>query len=102
MIASGIDLAGVQSRPTGFCVVDARSMHVKTRLLFIDIDVLKAVKESKLAAAAIGAGLFIPRGRRSLEQRGSVHLRECDGELLRRGIRFLHPSIYVGYVTTQV
>jgi len=86
LIASGIDLAGVQNRPTGFCVVDAWSMHVRTWLLFIDIDVLKAVKESNLAAVAIDVPLPIPKSRRSLERRSSIHLMECDRGLLRLGI----------------
>ncbi len=40
-IASGIDLAGVETRPSGFCVNDTESMLAKTRLRFSDVDVLK-------------------------------------------------------------
>lgn len=88
MIASGIDLAGVQKRPSGFCVVDTDSMHATTRLLYTDIDLVKAVEESNPAVVAIDAPLSIPKGRRSLEERSPIHLRECDRELLKRGIKF--------------
>ena len=32
--------------------------------------------------------MSLPAGRESIEQRTNVHLRECDKELLRRGIKF--------------
>ena len=32
--------------------------------------------------------LSLPAGRDSIDQRTDIHLRECDKELLRRGIRF--------------
>lgn len=37
---------------------------------------------------AIDAPLSLPTGRKSIEQRTEVHLRECDKELLKRGIKF--------------
>lgn len=37
---------------------------------------------------AIDAPLALPKGRKSLEERESVHLRECDRALLRMGIKF--------------
>ncbi|MDH5362656.1 MAG: DUF429 domain-containing protein, partial [Aigarchaeota archaeon] len=81
-------MAGVQKRPSGFCVVDTDSMHATTRLLYTDIDLVKAVEESNPAVVAIDAPLSIPKGRRSLEERSPIHLRECDRELLKRGIKF--------------
>jgi hypothetical protein len=44
--------------------------------------------ESKPKIIAIDAPLSLPAGRESVEQRTNVHLRECDRELLRRGIKF--------------
>ena len=35
---------------------------------------------------SIDAPLFLPKGRKSLEQRGPPHLRACDRELLRMKI----------------
>jgi len=37
---------------------------------------------------AIDAPLSLPTGRKSIEQKTGVHLRECDKELLKRGIKF--------------
>jgi hypothetical protein len=49
---------------------------------------LKRIEESKPKIVAIDAPLSLPAGRESIEQRTNVHLRECDKELLRRGIKF--------------
>jgi len=40
------------------------------------------------AAVAMDAPLSIPRERRSLEERDSIHLRPCGRELLKQRIKF--------------
>jgi predicted nuclease with RNAse H fold len=82
----GLDLAGVEGRPTGFCVL--KDMKAETCLVYKDEEVLKRTGGSKPEIVAIDAPLSLPAGRESIEQRTNVHLRECDKELLRRGIRF--------------
>jgi predicted nuclease with RNAse H fold len=82
----GLDLAGVESRPTGLCVL--KDMKAETFLVYKDEEVLKRIEESKPKIVAIDAPLSLPAGRKSIEQRTNVHLRECDKGLLRRGIRF--------------
>ena len=82
----GLDLAGVESRPTGLCTL--KNMKAETSLVYRDEEILRRVEESKPKIVAIDAPLSLPAGRESIEQRTNVHLRECDKELLRRGIKF--------------
>lgn len=86
MSVVGLDLAGVESRPTGFCVLE--DMKAETSLMYKDAEVLRRIEDSKPEIVAVDAPLSLPAGRESVEQRTNVHLRECDKELLRRGIRF--------------
>ncbi|MEM3523149.1 MAG: DUF429 domain-containing protein, partial [Thermoproteota archaeon] len=87
MFFAGIDLAGVETRPSGFAVLD-ESLSVETMILHTDSEILREVSRFNPAVVAVDAPLSLPRGRVSLEERSSVHLRDCDRELLRRGIRF--------------
>ena len=82
----GLDLAGVEIRPTGFCMLT--DMKAETSLMYTDREILGKIKVSRPAVVAIDAPLSLPPGRKSLEERTSVHLRECDRELLKRGIKF--------------
>ena len=86
MLVVGLDLAGVESRPTGFCML--ADMKAETSLIYTDKEILGKIKESRPSVVAIDAPLSLPPGRKSLEERTSVHLRECDRELLKRGIKF--------------
>lgn len=86
MLIIGLDLAGVESRPTGFCILVG--MKAETSLVYSDKEILAKIRESRPAVVAIDAPLSLPPGRKSLEERTGVHLRECDRELLKRGIRF--------------
>jgi len=86
MSVVGLDLAGVESRPSGFCVLVG--MNAETFLVYKDEKILKRIDENKPKVVAIDAPLSLPAGRKSIEQRTAVHLRECDNELLRRGIKF--------------
>ena len=85
MLIVGLDLAGVESRPTGFCVLS--KMKAKTRLVYADDEILEGISEVKPRLVAVDAPLCLPPGRTSIEERNSVHLRECDRELLRMGIK---------------
>jgi len=85
--AVGIDLAGVASRPTGMCVMDG-NLQASTNLVYADDDIVRQTIEAKADVAAIDAPLALPHGRESLAKRNSVHLRQCDRELLRMGIKF--------------
>lgn len=82
----GLDLAGVENRPTGFCLLKQRK--AETALVYTNEDILEKAETSKPKLIAIDAPLSLPAGRRSIEHRTNVHLRECDKELQRRRIRF--------------
>jgi predicted nuclease with RNAse H fold len=86
MSVVGLDLAGVESRPTGLCVLEG--LMAETFLIYTDEEILKKTEESKPKIVAIDAPLSLPTGRKSIEQRTNVHLRECDKELLKRRIKF--------------
>ena len=81
----GVDLAGVETRPTGFCVFD--NMVVATWMLYTDKEILQRINPIKPRLIAIDASLCLPRGRKRIEERTSVHLRECDRALLNMGIK---------------
>ena len=86
LVVVGIDLAGSPKRPTGICVL--RNLMAETHVLFSDEDILGFVKEARPTLVSIDAPLSLPNGRRTVHDRSREDLRECDGELLRRGIRF--------------
>ncbi len=83
----GIDLAGTENRPTGFCIMNDK-MNVITKILYKDREIIKNIIEEKPKIIAIDAPLSLPKGRKSLEQKSNIHLRECDKELLRNKIKF--------------
>src|SRR3972149_4959732 len=82
----GLDLAGVETRPTGVCILVG--MKAETSLLYTNDELLKNAEASKPKVVAIDAPLSPPPGRKTIEERTGVHLRESDRELLRRGIKF--------------
>lgn len=86
MTVVGLDLAAVEHRPTGFCVL--RGMKVETCLVFTDEEILRRTYENRPKVVAIDAPLSLPPGRESIEQKTDVHFRDCDKELLRRKIKF--------------
>ncbi len=91
-VAVGIDLAGSPHRRTGFCRLGP-GLTARTRVLGPDEEIVRTVELARPAIVAIDAPLALPRGRWSLEVRGPPHLRECDRELLARGIRFFPVSL---------
>lgn len=86
MLVVGLDLAGVETRPTGFCFL--HKMEAETCLVYSDKEIIQKIKELKPDMIAIDAPLSLPDGRKSIEERTNVHLRECDKELLDRKIKF--------------
>jgi len=86
MSVVGLDLAGVESRPTGLCVL--KGLMAETFLVYTNEEIVRKIEKSKPKIVAIDAPLSLPTGRKSIEQRTKVHLRECDRELLKRGIKF--------------
>lgn len=86
MTVVGLDLSGVETRPSGFCLL--RQMTAETRVLYTDSQIINAIRESKPEVVAVDAPLTLPPGRESIEEKTGVHLRPCDEELLRRRIRF--------------
>ena len=86
MIAVGLDLAGAETRATGFCKLT--EWQADTGVLYADKEILLKIEESNPKVIAVDAPLSLPPGRESIEDRTSEHLREADRELLRRGIKF--------------
>jgi uncharacterized protein len=82
----GLDLAGVETRPTGYCKL--LDMKVETSLMYTDSEILSKIRQISPRIVAIDAPLSLPSGRKSLEEQNCNHLRECDRELLKRGIKF--------------
>jgi predicted nuclease with RNAse H fold len=82
----GLDLAGVETRPTGYC--ELTDLKAETRLLFTDKEILQATLSAQPNIITVDAPLSLPPGRKTLEERTGNHLRPCDKELLKRGIKF--------------
>ena len=82
----GLDLAGVETRPTGFCRLVG--LRAETTNLYTNEEVLKKIRNSKPKVVAIDAPISLPPGRKTIENRTGEHLRDSDRELLRRGIKF--------------
>jgi len=82
----GLDLAGVETRPTGFCLL--RQMTAQIFLVYTDTEILNVIHQCRPDIVAIDAPLSLPSGRKSIEDKTPTHLRECDKELLKRRIRF--------------
>jgi predicted nuclease with RNAse H fold len=83
----GLDLAGSEKRTTGFCYM-SENLKCETFPLHTDREVRDATISARQDIISIDAPLCLPKGRKSLEQRGPPHLRECDRALLKMHIRF--------------
>ena len=86
MLVIGLDLSGSEKRPTGFCILE--KMNVETNLVYSNEEIIQKIEKLKPNIIAIDAPLSLPEGRKSIEEKTNVHLRECDKELLRRKIKF--------------
>src|SRR5262245_41558256 len=86
----GIDLAGSPKRPTGVCLM--RGRRVETSVVYADEELLDFIGDVDATNIGIDAPLFLPLGRCCLRNDctcpRTIHFRECDLELRRRGIRF--------------
>ncbi|MGD6851024.1 MAG: DUF429 domain-containing protein [Candidatus Bathyarchaeia archaeon] len=85
MSVVGLDLAGVETRPTGFCTLIG--MKVETSLLYSTEEIIQKTFASSPVLIAIDAPLCLPPGRKSIEERTANHLRESDRILLKMGIK---------------
>ena len=85
IVVVGVDLAGSPRRATGVCVL--RGMRARTQVAFADEEILGAIEQAQPDIVPIDAPLTLPRGRTTIQDRSGEHFRECDRELLRRGIR---------------
>jgi len=81
----GLDLAGVETRPTGFCIL--QGMNAETCDLYSDREIIERTLQAYPQVILIDAPLSLPPGRKSLEERTSNHLRESDRALLKMGIK---------------
>lgn len=84
-VVVGIDLAGSERRPSGFCVM--RNLMASTKILFKDREILEEVWKANPSVIAIDAPLSFPKGKIS------SHMRECDKQLVRMGIRIFPPML---------
>ncbi len=87
----GLDLAGVEVRPTGFCLL--QGMSAKCMLMYTDQEIIEATLESNPRVIAIDAPLYLPPGRVSLDERNAPHLRQSDRALLKLGIKLFPPTL---------
>src|SRR5579863_1679423 len=88
----GLDLAGSPKRNTGFCVMSS-GLLCRVLTLHSDEEILSKTINAEPELVSIDAPLFLPKGPKSLEDRGPPHFRECDKELLRMHIRFFPISL---------
>jgi hypothetical protein len=80
----GIDLGGVETRPSGYCTL----LGVKAETSLVYKEILTKIRQDSPKVVTVDAPLSLPPGRKSLEERNGNHLRECDRELLKRHIKF--------------
>jgi len=90
-VVIGVDLAGVAIRQTGLCVLTG--LNAETYLVYEDAEILQPIGRFKPALTTVDAPLSLPVGRKSIEERTDVHLRECDRELLKKRIKFFPITI---------
>jgi predicted nuclease with RNAse H fold len=69
MLVVGIDLAGSESRQTGFCVL--RGMKVETLIVYSDDEIIRKIEELKPRVIAIDAPLSLPKGRKSIDEKSN-------------------------------
>ena len=60
MVFVGLDLAGVETRPTGFCRLDG--MHAETADLYTDQEIIQKTLECNPEIIGIDAPLSLPPG----------------------------------------
>ncbi|MEM2964316.1 MAG: DUF429 domain-containing protein [Candidatus Bathyarchaeia archaeon] len=89
--SAGVDLAGSESRATGYCILGA-DLNVETQVLFRNEEIIQRIQRDRPGIVCVDAPLALPKGRCCLRDdcscRGKGHLRECDKGLLQMGIKF--------------
>jgi predicted nuclease with RNAse H fold len=85
MVIVGLDLAGVETRPTGFCILNG--MQAETCDLYSDKDIIEKTIQVNPEVILIDAPLSLPPGRKTLEERTGPHLRDSDRALMKMGIK---------------
>ena len=85
-VVAGVDLAGSPRRATGLCIL--RGNRARTRIALDDEEILSAIREARPDIVPMDAPLSLPAGRASIHDRSGEHLRPCDRELQKMGIRF--------------
>ncbi|MEM3781332.1 MAG: DUF429 domain-containing protein [Candidatus Micrarchaeaceae archaeon] len=92
MLIIGLDLAGSELRPTGFCKLSVKGSvsEATTKVLYSNSEILDELLalEPKPGVVSIDAPLSIPKGRRSISDRRGPHFRACDLELMSMHIKF--------------
>ncbi len=87
----GIDLAGVETRESGICLLD-EDLRAKALTLKGDDEIIDYIIKTRPDIVAIDAPLSLPFGRCCLKDTCSCknkgHLRQCDRELLKMKIKF--------------
>ncbi|MCW4030334.1 MAG: DUF429 domain-containing protein [Candidatus Bathyarchaeota archaeon] len=87
----GLDLAGVETRPTGYATL--KGLKAETCLIYTDKEIIQKILDAKPKVVAVDAPLWLPPGRKNLEDPKGPHLRESDRELLKRGIKVFPPTL---------
>ncbi len=80
---AGVDLAGVEKRPTGICLLHP-NLEAQALIKHGDEEILETVKAFKPSLVGVDAPLNLP---------AEGGLRPCDRELISRGIRVLPPIL---------
>jgi len=79
----GIDLAGVENRPTGLCILIDNV--VKVSLVYTDDEIILEALRERPDIIAIDAPLALPKGK-TLNSKNCI--RKCDRALRKMGIKF--------------
>lgn len=85
-VVVGLDLAGVETRPTGFCTL-TDDLNVETCELFTDEQIMEKTIQANPEIITIDAPLSLPPDRRSLEEKTGSHLRDSDRILRNMGVK---------------
>jgi predicted nuclease with RNAse H fold len=80
---SGIDLAGISKNPTGWALLEGKTM--KTSLIYTDKEILEIITRNQPSLIAIDAPLSLPRK--------EEHFRKADREMIKRGYRVFPPTL---------
>lgn len=85
----GIDLAGIPERQTGFAIVNG--FNTKTKVIYIDEDIIKEVEKSGSKLITIDSPLGYPKGRCCLDYNCECRKYGCmrigEKQLVKIGVR---------------